>query len=55
MADNWMCIHDDDTQIKPLCRLQIVVETFECPTGNIINKILSVPKVFKPTNMKTFL
>ena len=51
MANKLIYIPNDDTQNYPLCRLKIVVETFEHPT-ELINqsKFTEVPKVVEPTN-----
>ena len=49
-----MYIPNDDTQNYPLCRLQLVIETFGRPTYEPTNQnTTNVLKVIKPTNKKT--
>ena len=54
MTDKLKYIHNDDTQNYPLCRLNIVVETFEHITWIKQSKFTKVPKVVKATNKKTY-
>ena len=51
MADKWMYIPNDDTQNYPLCRIQLVGETFKHSTQ--WNNQSKFPKVVKPMNKKT--
>ena len=56
MADKFMSIPNDDTHNYLFCRLQIVVETLVTQLDKSTNQnLLKVPKVAKPTNMKTLL
>ena len=59
MLDKLMHIPNDDTQNYPVCRLQLVVETFEHSTywtNQPINQnSMKVLKVVKPTNKKMLL
>ena len=48
MADKLMYTPNDDTQSYPLCRLQLVVETFGHST-------IKVPKVVRSANKKSLL
>ena len=49
MADKLMDIPNNDLQNCPLCRLNLVVETF----GHLMKQPIKI--LFKPTNKKTLL
>ena len=49
-----MYIPNDDVQNYPVCRLQLVFETFEHSTNKPI-KLVKAFKVIKPTNKKASL
>ena len=53
MADRLMYIPNDDTQNYPLCRLQLVVETFEHSTMWTNQSKFTI--VVEPTNRKALL
>ena len=56
MADKLMYIPIYDAQNYHFCRLQIVVETFGHSTYlTLIQNLITVPKVVKPTNKKMLL
>ena len=51
-----MYIPNGDTQNYPICRLQLVVETYGHSTNEPTNQnSIKVPKVVKPMNKKILL
>ena len=48
MADKLIFIPNDDTQIYPFCRLQLVVERLHTQLNEQTNQNSIVPKVVKP-------
>ena len=56
MADKLMYISNDDTQNYPFYRLQLVLKHLYTKLNEpTIQNLIKVPKVVKPTNMKTLL
>ena len=56
MADKLMYITNDATQNYPFCKLQFVVKRQDTILNKPTNQnLIKVPKVVKPTKMKTLL
>ena len=55
MADKLMYITNDYTQNYPFCRIQLLVKSLDTQIVETTNQnSIKIPKVFKPTNKKTY-
>ena len=55
MADKFMCIPNDDTQITPSVDYNLWLKSLNTQHNESIIKNQKVPKVSKPTNKETLI